>query len=35
MGELTYNISLAKETACIEPAINVGYNFGRKIKAKK
>lgn len=35
MGELTYNISLAKETACIEPAIKVGYNFGRKIKAKK
>ncbi|MBO4454081.1 MAG: hypothetical protein J5761_03380 [Paludibacteraceae bacterium] len=30
MGELTYHASLAKETACIEPAIRVGYNFGRK-----
>ena len=35
MGELTYHISLAAETACLEPAIRVGYNFGRKIKAKK
>ena len=34
-GELTYHASLAKETATIEPAIRVGYNFGRKIKAKK
>ena len=32
MGELTYHISLADETACLEPAIRVGYNFGRKIK---
>ena len=32
MGELTYHLSLANETACIEPAIRVGYNFGRKIK---
>lgn len=35
MGELTYHVSLAAETACLEPAIMVGYNFGRKIKAKK
>ena len=35
MGELTYHVSLANETATIEPAIRVGYNFGRKIKAKK
>lgn len=35
MGELTYHASLANETACIEPAVRVGYNFGRKIKAKK
>ena len=35
MGELTYQISLADETAVIEPAIRVGYNFGRKIKKKK
>ena len=32
MGELTYHISLAGETATLEPAIRVGYNFGRKIK---
>lgn len=32
MGELTYHLSLAAETACFEPAIRVGYNFGRKIK---
>ena len=30
MGKLTYHASLANETACIEPAIRVGYNFGRK-----
>lgn len=30
MGELTYGVSLAGETACLEPAIRVGYNFGRK-----
>lgn len=30
MGELTYHASLAKETACLEPSIRVGYNFGRK-----
>ena len=35
MGEITYHASLANETACIEPAIRVGYNFGRKIKVKK
>ena len=35
MGELTYHVSLAKETATLEPAIRVGYNFGRKIKTKK
>ena len=35
LGELTYHLSLAQETACLEPAIRVGYNFGRKIKAKK
>ena len=28
--ELTYHYSLANETRCIEPAIRVGYNFGRK-----
>lgn len=32
MGELTYHLSMANETACFEPAIRVGYNFGRKIK---
>ena len=32
MGELVYGVSLAKETRCFEPAIRVGYNFGRKIK---
>lgn len=32
MGELTYHVSLAQETSCIEPAIRVGYNFGRKQK---
>lgn len=35
MGELTYHISLAGETATLEPAIRAGYNFDRKIKAKK
>lgn len=30
MGELTYYVSLANETACLEPAIRVGYNFGKK-----
>lgn len=35
MGELTYHVSLAGETATLEPAICVGYNFGRKIKTKK
>lgn len=30
MGELTYHISLAHETAVLEPAVRVGYNFGRK-----
>lgn len=30
MGELTYHLSLANETACIEPAIRMGYNFGKK-----
>jgi len=34
MGELTYHISPAAETACIEPAIRVGCNFGRKQKNK-
>lgn len=32
MGELTYHVSLAKETATLEPAIRIGYNFGRKAK---
>lgn len=32
MGELTYHVSLAHETATLEPAIRFGYNFGRKIK---
>jgi hypothetical protein len=35
MGELTYHASIGSETACIEPAIRVGYNFGRPIKNKK
>ena len=35
IGELTYHVSLTNETACIEPAIRIGYNFGRKIKVKK
>ena len=30
MGELTYHVSLANETVCIEPAIRVGYNFGKR-----
>ena len=30
MGQLTYHVSLANETACLEPAIRVGYNFGKK-----
>ena len=30
MGELTWHLSLARETATIEPAIRIGYNFGRK-----
>lgn len=34
MGELTYHVSLAGETATLEPAIRVGYNFGRKQKSK-
>lgn len=34
-GELTYHASLAAETATLEPAIRVGYNFGRKVKVKK
>ena len=32
LGELTYHASLANETATIEPAIRVGYNFGRKLR---
>jgi len=32
MGDITYPVSVGNETACIEPAIRVGYNFGRKIK---
>ena len=35
MGELTYHVSLANETATLEPAIRVGYNFGRKQKGGK
>ena len=35
MGELTYHVSLADETATLEPAIRFGYNFGRKVKMKK
>lgn len=35
MGELTYHVTLADETACIEPAIRAGYNFGNKPKSKK
>lgn len=35
MGELTYHVSLADETATLEPAIRFGYNFGRKVKTKK
>ena len=34
MCELIYGYSLAEETACLEPAIRVGYNFGRKISRK-
>lgn len=30
MGELTYHVALSRETATLEPAIRVGYNFGRK-----
>jgi hypothetical protein len=30
MGELTCHASLAGETATVEPAVRVGYNFGRK-----
>lgn len=32
MGELTYHASVGNETATVEPAIRVGYNFGRKKK---
>ena len=35
MGELTYHVSLANETATIEPAIRVGYNFGRKMSKER
>lgn len=35
MGELTYHVSLAKETATLEPAIRFGYNFGRKQKSNR
>lgn len=35
MGELNYHASIGSETACIEPAIRVGYNFGRPVKNKK
>lgn len=35
MGELSYHLSTAKETATIEPSVRVGYNFGRKQKQKK
>lgn len=35
MGELTYHVSLAGETACLEPAIRAGYNFGWKPRKKK
>lgn len=35
MGDLTYHHSLAAETLCIEPAIRIGYNFGRKLKHKR
>ena len=34
MGELTYHISLAGETATIEPAIRAGYNFGYRGRKK-
>lgn len=34
MGELTYHLSLSDETLCFEPAIRIGYNFGRKVKKK-
>ena len=34
MGELTYHASLAAETVTIEPAIRVGYHFGRKVKSR-
>lgn len=35
MGELSYGISLANETRCIEPSIRVGYNFGHKARSRK
>ena len=35
MGELTCHASLAGETACFEPAVRVGYNFGCKTRAGK
>ena len=35
MGSLTYHISLAGETACVEPAIRAGYNFGHQPKSRK
>ena len=34
MGALTYHVSLAAETATLEPSIRFGYNFGKKIKNK-
>ena len=35
MGQISYGISLAAETACIEPSLRVGYNFGKKSKKLK
>ena len=35
VAELTYGISLAHETAYLEPSIRVGYNFGRKSGKKQ
>ena len=35
LGGLSYNISLAKETAGLEPSIHIGYNFGHKARERK
>lgn len=35
MGEVSYGLSLAKETVSLQPAIRVGYNIPHKTRKKK